>query len=81
MCDLIKFYCNIKIEYKPKQRKFTIPSIFMLGFVMNVAIINIFIKFTENFAFYSEIVIFGMMILLYLSLLLVKPQNQQRPFE
>lgn len=43
MFDLVKFYCNIKIEYKPKKKKYAIPIIFIISFILNLFIINIFI--------------------------------------
>lgn len=43
MFDLVKFYCNIKIEYKPKKKKYAIPTIFIISFILNLFIINIFI--------------------------------------
>jgi hypothetical protein len=43
MCDFIKLYCNIKIEYKPKNRKFIIPTLFLAALVINVGIIFMFL--------------------------------------
>ncbi len=74
-CDFIKFYCNIKIEYKPKGRRFIIPILFLVGFILNVGIINIFLSFKEEAYLYTEILIFSIMLIFYLSLLLPLPQH------
>jgi len=67
--DLLKFYCNVKIEYKPKGRKLTIPIIFIISFFINVAIVNILINFTKDYSWIVETCIMIPMILLYFSLL------------
>lgn len=79
-CDFIKFYCNIKIEYKPKRRKFIVPLLFLVGFILNVGIVNIFLDFTKIAYLYTEILLFSMMILFYMSLLLPKPKNEKRSY-
>lgn len=79
-CDFIKFYCNIKIEYKPKRRKFIVPLLFLVGFIMNVGIVNILLDFTKIAYLYTEILLFSMMILFYMSLLLPKPKNEKRSY-
>ncbi len=73
-CDFIKFYCNIKIEYKPKGRRYIIPVLFLVGLLMNVAIINIFLEFQEEAYLYTEILIYSVMLVFYLSLLLPFPK-------
>lgn len=67
--DLVKFYCNVKIEYKPKRRKCTIPIIFLIAFFANVTILNVVIQFTNFYGQVAEGILFGVLILLYLSLL------------
>lgn len=79
-CDFIKFYCNIKIEYKPKRRKFVVPLLFLVGFILNVGIVNVFLDFTKIAYLYTEILLFSMMILFYMSLLLPTPKNEKRSF-
>lgn len=76
--DLIKFYCNIKVEYKPKQRNCTIPIVFLLAFLVNLTIINAVIKFTEDYSLFAEIVLFSILILAYLSLLKGPPEFTQK---
>jgi hypothetical protein len=68
-CDLLKFYCNLKIEYKPKKRNLTIPIVFLIALVTNTVIINIFFHFMEWYPIYIEVVALGTMALLYLTLL------------
>lgn len=68
--DLIKFYCNVKIEYQPKKRKYTIPLIFITCFLLNLGILNTLINFTKDYSLYVEALIMGLMILLYLTLLI-----------
>jgi hypothetical protein len=51
--DFVKFYCNIKIEYKPKRRKYVIPLLFLIGFIINVGLVNILIDFSEDLYFYG----------------------------
>jgi len=46
---MLKFYCNIKIEYKPKGRKWNIPLIFLITFVITLAIVNVFINFEKDY--------------------------------
>jgi palmitoyltransferase len=67
--DHVKFYCNVKAEYKPKQRSCTIPLIFIITYLLNLAIFNLIIKFTETYSLIAEGILFGFMFLLYLSLL------------
>lgn len=77
ICDYIKFYCNLKIEYKPKKRNLKIPTVFLLALVVNVSIINLFFHFVEWYPIYVEVVILGTMTLLYLTLL-KGPENTDR---
>lgn len=67
--DLIKFYCNLKLEYRPKKRKLTIPIVFLVALALNIAIINIFFHFVEWYPIYVETIALGTMTLLYLTLL------------
>lgn len=76
--DFVKFYCNIKIEYKPKRRKYIIPLLFLTAFVINVGITNLFLSFADDLHFYAQLLIFAAMLLLYLSLLLPIPKQEPR---
>jgi hypothetical protein len=67
--DLLKFYCNVKIEYKPKRRKLTIPIIFFITFFINITILNVLIDFTHQYSIIVETCIILPMIVLYFSLL------------
>ncbi len=73
--DLVKFYCNIKIEYKPKGKKYTIPILFIVSFILNLGILNFYLNFTEDYTLYTEIAIVAIMMCYYLSLL----KKQHRP--
>ena len=73
--DMMKFYCNIKIEYRPKKRTFTIPLLFIVSFVLNLFIINMFLKFTDEVTFYAQIVFMAIMFAYYISLLCQNPRN------
>ncbi len=76
--DLVKFYCNVKIEYKPMRRKKTIPALFIISFLLNMGIINTFISFTEDYALYSEISFMFVMFCFHVSLLWSRPTNDPR---
>lgn len=39
-CDFLKFYYNVKLEYKPKSRNFTIPTVFILTALCSILILN-----------------------------------------
>ena len=67
--DLVKFYCNVKLEYKPKRRKLTVPMVFIVALTFNVVITNLFFRFTEWYPIYIEAIAIGCMTLLYLTLL------------
>jgi hypothetical protein len=73
--DLVKFYCNVKVEYKPKKRSCTIPIIFLFAFIVNLVILNITIRFTDSYGLAAEAVLFGVLILSYLTLLRGPPQH------
>ena len=44
--DMVKFYCNVKIEYKPKGRSCQIPIVFLVCLGISLAIINVVLDFT-----------------------------------
>jgi palmitoyltransferase len=50
--DLVKFYCNVKLEYIPKKRKYTVPIIFLLTTLLNVVVINVLLFFAEWYPLY-----------------------------
>jgi hypothetical protein len=72
--DMLKFYCNIKIEYRPKGRKAIIPLLFLVSFMVNLFVINFFLDFTSDYALYTEVAFMSIMLCYYLSLLLQKPK-------
>lgn len=76
--DFVRLYCNIKIEYKPKKVRYVIPTLFVISFIMNLFIINIFLSFTEDYVLYSEISFMFVLFCFYLSLLLPRPTNEPR---
>ena len=38
--DMFKFYCNVKIDYRPKERKIQIPLVFIITTFVAIGIIN-----------------------------------------
>lgn len=72
--DMFKFYCNIKIEYRPKGRKVIIPLLFIISFLVNLFVINFFLSFTSDYALYTEVAFMSIMICYYMSLLLQRPK-------
>lgn len=57
------------MEYRPKHRSCSIPIVFLASFVLNVALLNLIIKFTHSYGLAAEIAVFSIMFLLYVSLL------------
>ncbi len=49
-CDFIKFYYNVKMQYKPKGRSLTIPFIFLITTFVCIVITNILISFTNKYS-------------------------------
>ena len=33
--DMVRFYCNVKVEYKPKERSYTIPVVFLISLLVS----------------------------------------------
>lgn len=79
-CDYVKFYCNLKIEYKPKSRSLKIPLVFLVSLVVNVAIVNLFFRFVEWYPIYVEAVVLGTMTVLYLTLLKGPEQPDKKEY-
>lgn len=75
LMDLLKFYCNVKIEYKPKSRKLTIPVIFFISVIINVAILNVLIEFTKDYSTLVETCVIAPMMLMYFTLLYGPPRS------
>lgn len=69
LCDMVKFYCNVKIDYRPKKRKLQIPLVFLITTLVCIGITNVILYFTYHYAYIIEGVIFGLMLLIYFSLL------------
>jgi hypothetical protein len=38
--DFLKFYYNVKLEYKPKDRSYIIPIVFLITALCSIFIIN-----------------------------------------
>jgi hypothetical protein len=68
-CDFVKFYCNVKMEYRPKGRSLAIPMVFLATFLLNTLVLNLSLKFTDWLPVYLEIVVLASMMILYLTLL------------
>lgn len=79
--DLVKFYCNVKLEYVPKKRKCTVPIVFLVTTLLNVAVVNFLLFFAEWYPLYLEVVLFATMLVLYLSLLRGPSAGEQRDYE
>ena len=67
--DMLKFYCNVKIEYKPKKRKLAFPLIFLFSFVVVVGALNTLISFAKNYFSALEGGLMVITLLTYFSLL------------
>lgn len=67
--DVVKLYCNVKLQYTPKTRKLTNPIIFLLALLLNLAILNYMISFKEIYSYIAEGIIMLIMLFLYLLLL------------
>lgn len=68
-CDFLKFYYNVKLEYKPKSRNFTIPIVYILTALCSILILNGLLIFEYEYLYIIEGVIIGIMMMLYFSLL------------
>lgn len=68
-CDFLKFYYNVKLQYKPQSRSYVIPIVFLLTSICCLLILNGLLKFTKLYFYIGEGVVIGIMLLLYISLL------------
>lgn len=75
--DFLKFYYNVKIEYKPKSRSYVIPFVFFTTAFCSLLIMHGLLMFKKQYFYFLESVILGIMILLYISLLL-PPKTQDK---
>jgi palmitoyltransferase ZDHHC13/17 len=48
--DFVKFYCNVKIEYRPKSRGTAIPLVFILCSIIAITSINVILSFSNEYA-------------------------------
>lgn len=76
-CDFIKFYYNVKIQYKPQSRSCKIPVVFLATTLCSILILNGLIVFNRDYLYIIEGCVFGFMLLLYLLLLL--PPRKPEP--
>ncbi len=67
--DFIKFYCNVKIEYRPKGRSLTQPICFLLTTAVVFFFINFFLNFTHHYGMFLEVFLLIITLGLYFSLL------------
>lgn len=67
--DFLKFYYNVKLEYKPKKRNIITPLAFLLTAVCSLIIFHGLLVYKYDYFYFVEGAIIGFMILLYLSLL------------
>ena len=80
-CDMLKLYCNVKLEYKPSRRKYTYPLIFLFSFALNVALLNVLLTFVEWYSLYSQVVLFATMLVFYLTLLAGPPTGEIKDYD
>lgn len=78
-CDFLKFYYNVKLEYRPKSRSLTIPITFIMTTLVALTIFHGLLVFQDDFFFFYilEAILVGVMLLLYFSLLL--PPKKEQP--
>lgn len=69
-CDFFRFYYNVKLEYKPKDRSLTIPIVFLLSTFTSLVILHGLLMLKQPYFYTVEAFILGLMLLLYLSLLM-----------
>lgn len=72
--DFFKFYYNVKLEYRPKDRSMTIPIVFLLCTFSALFIIHGLLVFKKDYLYILQYSIIGPMVLLYCSLLLPPKQ-------
>ena len=75
--DLFKFYYNVKLQYKPKDRSLQIPIVFMVSLVSAVLILNGLLVPNYDWMYAVEGILFGFMFLFYLTLLR-KPKTEPK---
>lgn len=75
--DFLKFYYNVKLEYKPKDRNLQIPMVFIITTLCSIFILNGVLIASHDWMYIVEGVIFALMFILYLTLLR-KPKKQPK---
>lgn len=67
--DFLKFYYNVKVQYKPQTRSLKIPVVFIITALCAILILNTQLVFKEYWIYIVQGVVIGLMLVLYLSLL------------
>lgn len=75
--DFFKFYYNVKLEYRPKDRSMTIPIVFLLCTFSALLIIHGLLIFEKDFLYFLEGCVIGPMLIFYISLLL-PPKKEEK---
>lgn len=47
--DFLKFYYNVKLQYKPKSRSFVIPTVFILTAACCLTILHGLLVYRQNY--------------------------------
>ena len=75
--DFLKFYYNVKLEYKPKSRNYTLPIVYLITVLTSLLILHGLLEFKRDYFYILEVVIIGMMLFLY-STLLLPPKTEEK---
>ena len=80
MWDMVKFYYNVKIQYKPNNRSYQMPIVFISCTIIGLAIMNTLLKPKEMFYYYIEGGIFLLLFILYFSLIYPPTKSRSRQY-
>lgn len=75
--DFFKFYYNVKLDYRPKDRSLVMPIVFVLSTFCCLLIAHGLVEIKQDWMFAIEVVLLVLMIVTYLSLLRKPPQEPQ----
>ncbi len=75
--DFLKFYYNVKLQYKPKSRNYTLPIVYLITALTSLLILHGLLELKRDYFYILEVVIIGMMFFLYATLLF-PPKTQEK---
>ena len=80
LMDFLKLYCNIKIEYRPKNKGILLPLVFLFSTIISLLSINTILIYTNDYAFSFQFVLFLLLLLFYFSLLIPFSKPEPQPY-